>query len=149
VAELCCFRHPSHPRHTRKKSCTMSRRYSTTSERTAKIISTSRGLDMDQKTTPGNPTSTFEMVLQTPYTSTSPSKPEIATSRPRQLAYLPTSSTRRPTNLSVLPRLKTGPIPWILLLILSNVFNFFLAGSVRNDDYFPMFALHRSPVQSD
>jgi hypothetical protein len=125
VAEPRCFRHPSHPRQTRKKSCTMSRRYSTTSERTAKIIGTSLGLDMDRKTTPGNPTSTFEMVLQTPYTSTSPSKPEIAISRPRQLVCPPTSSTRRPTNLSVLPRLKTGPIPWILLLILSNVFNFF------------------------
>jgi hypothetical protein len=60
-----------------------------------------------------------------------------------------TFSFRRQTNLSV-PRLlrNTGPLPLILLLpTLSNVFNFFLAGSVRNDDLFcyVYFAMHRRP----
>jgi hypothetical protein len=128
-----------------------SKRYSTTSERTEKTFGTSLGPDMVQKTTPGNPTSTFEMVPRMPYTNTSQSKPEIATSPRWQSVCPPTFSIRRPTNRSVLPRLKTGPIPWILLLILSNVSTFFLAGSVRNADfvlcYHVLFPAYRRPFQ--
>jgi hypothetical protein len=101
------------------------------------ITGTSLGLDMDRKTTLGNPTITSEMVPPTRSTSIYPSRLETATSRLRQSVCPRTSSIHLPTNLFVLPPPLRNIGPFLLVLrvlILSNVFNFVLRGSVRNVD---------------